>query len=64
MEKSKVIGIMLKHTDGDFEYYAPQISEEDQRKIFQILDKYGDDNPSTRGEEAEEAHENLMRLAY
>lgn len=49
MEKSTIIGIMLLHTDGDREYYEPNLSEEDITAIYKILDKYGDDNESTRG---------------
>lgn len=47
---SKVIGIMLQHSDGDMEYYEPSLTEEDIQAIFGILDKYGDDNVSIRGE--------------
>ena len=54
--QSVIAGIMLKHTDGDFEYYSPELTKEDQNAIFQILDKYGDDNPSLRGEDAEACH--------
>lgn len=49
-EKSKVIGIMLKHSDGDKEYYEPELSKEDIEAIFKILEKYGDDNDSVRGD--------------
>lgn len=49
MIESKIIGIMLQHTDGDFEYYEPGLSKEDQAAIYAILDKYGDDNESIRG---------------
>ena len=49
MEKSKIIGIMLLHTDGDNEYYTPDLSNEDRDAISKILEKYGDDNDSTRG---------------
>lgn len=48
-KKSIIIGIMLKHTDGDMEYYEPSLTDEDADAIFRILDKYGDDNPSVRG---------------
>lgn len=44
-----IIGIMLKHTDGDEEYYSPKFTEEDKEVIFKILEKYGDDNESMRG---------------
>lgn len=50
VEKSKVIGIMLQHSDGDKEYYEPELSKEDIEEIFKILDKYGDDNDSVRGD--------------
>ena len=40
---------MLQHADGDKEYYNPQLSGEDMQAIFNILDKYGDDNESLRG---------------
>lgn len=50
MKKSIVKGIMLQHTDGDLEYYEPEFSDEDMDAIFKILDKYGDDNWSIRGE--------------
>jgi hypothetical protein len=49
MDKSIIIGIMLLHTDGDKEYYTPALSEADQKKIYKILEKYGDDNESRRG---------------
>lgn len=49
-EKSKVIGIMLQHSDGDKEYYEPELSKEDIEAIFKILEKYGDDNDSVRGD--------------
>jgi len=49
MDKSKIIGFMLLHTDGDMEYYEPQLSNTDIDAIYQILDKYGDDNDSMRG---------------
>ena len=49
MEKSKIIGFMLLHTDGDKEYYTPELTEADQKKIYKILEKYGDDNESQRG---------------
>lgn len=50
VEKSKVIGIMLQHSDGDKEYYEPELSKEDIEAIFKILEKYGDDNDSVRGD--------------
>ena len=37
VEKSKVIGIMLQHSDGDKEYYEPELSKEDIEAIFKIL---------------------------
>lgn len=46
---SKIIGIMLKHDDGDKEYYEPQLTPDDMQKIYKILEKYGDDNESIRG---------------
>lgn len=46
---SRIRGIMLQHTDGDLEYYEPEFSDEDMDAIFKILDKYGDDNESIRG---------------
>lgn len=48
--KSMIKGIMLQHTDGDMEYYEPEFSEEDAAAIYMILEKYGDDNDSLRGE--------------
>lgn len=50
IEKSKVIGIMLQHSDGDKEYYEPELLKEDIEAIFKILEKYGDDNDSVRGD--------------
>ena len=47
---SKVIGIMLEHSDGDREYYEPNLTSEDVKAIFNILQKYGDDNESIRGD--------------
>ena len=49
MSKSKIIGIMLLHSDGDKEYYSPKLSEKDKNAIFKILEKYGDNNESCRG---------------
>lgn len=50
MDKSIIIGFMLKHTDGDKEYYEPPLTNKDQDTIYRILAKYGDDNDSIRGE--------------
>lgn len=47
---SKVIGVMLRHSDGDKEYCEQQFTEEDINAIYKILDKYGDNNDSKRGE--------------
>ena len=47
--ESQIIGIMLKHADGDREYYTPDFSADDTKTIFNILDKYGDNNESMRG---------------
>ena len=41
---------MLKHSDGDREYYEPKLSAEDVTAIYAILDKYGDNNESIRGD--------------
>ena len=49
MKKSHICGVMLKHTDGDREYYAPALTEADESKIYKVLEKYGDDNESSRG---------------
>lgn len=49
MKQSQIIGIMLQHTDGDLEYYEPELSKEDMTTIYKILEKYGDDNESIRG---------------
>ena len=49
MNKSKIIGFMLLHTDGDKEYYSPKLSHKDCDAIYKILEKYGDDNESYRG---------------
>ena len=49
MNRSQIIGFMLLHTDGDKEYYSPKLSEKDCNAIFKILEKYGDDNESCRG---------------
>lgn len=49
VSKSKVIGIMLQHTDGDKEYYEPNLTDDDIKAIYKILEKYGDDNDSLRG---------------
>ena len=48
--KSQIVGFMLRHSDGDSEYYEPALEPEDIAAIFRILDKYGDDNESIRGE--------------
>ena len=40
---------MLRHSDGDYEYYEPKLSQDDMYIIYKILDKYGDDNYSIRG---------------
>ena len=47
---SQIIGIMLKHTDNDREYYTPELSATDQKAIYKILEKYGDNNESIRGD--------------
>ena len=49
MNKSKIIGFMLLHTDGDKEYYSPKLSQKDCDAIYKIVEKYGDDNESYRG---------------
>ena len=49
MKQSQIIGIMLQHTDGDMEYYEPELSKEDMTAIYKILEKYGDNNESIRG---------------
>lgn len=49
-KRSKVIGLMLQHTDGDKEYYCPDFSSEDIAAIYKILEKYGDENESIRGD--------------
>ena len=41
---------MLQHTDGDKEYYCPDFSSEDIAAIYKILEKYGDENESIRGD--------------
>ena len=68
VEKSKVIGIMLQHSDGDKEYYEPELSKEDIETIFKILEKYGDDNDSVRGDlkviDQEENSEDFNILAH
>lgn len=46
---SQIIGIMLRHSDGDKEYYEPELTQEDMTAIYKILNKYGDDNESMRG---------------
>jgi len=48
-KQSQIIGVMLQHSDGDKEYYNPQLSRRDQLKIYEILEKYGDNNESLRG---------------
>ena len=66
MEKSIIYGVMLQHADGDKEFYTPKLSAADQSKIYKILDKYGDDNESQRGEletyDAEKVTEAARRL--
>ena len=68
VEKSKVIGIMLQHSDGDKEYYEPELSKEDIETIFKILEKYGDDNDYVRGDlkviDQEENSEDFNILAH
>ena len=49
MNRSKIIGFMLLHTDGDKEYYSPELSDKDMKAIYKILEKYGDSNESCRG---------------
>ena len=41
---------MLLHDDGDLEYYEPKLTTEDIDTIYRILDKYGDNNDSIRGD--------------
>lgn len=50
VEKSKVIGIMLQHSDGDKEYYEPELLKEDIEAIFKILEKYGMEVPCYQDE--------------
>lgn len=47
--QSIIKGIMLKHGDGDLEYYEPKLTDEDISAIYKILEKYGDSNDSVRG---------------
>ena len=56
---------MLIHCDGDKEYYSPKLTTEDQNAIFKILDKYGDNNDSIRGELAvhEVDNERIVKLS-
>ncbi|SDB14940.1 hypothetical protein [Eubacterium oxidoreducens] len=63
MEKTKLRGIMLEHSDGDFEYYCPKLTKEDEDALFKILGKYGDNNPSTRGDIPKYCHEIVSVLA-
>ena len=49
MNQSKIVGIMLLHADNDREYYEPELSQADMKAIYKILEKYGDDNESIRG---------------
>ena len=49
MNQSKIVGIMLLHTDNDREYYEPELSQADMKAIYKILEKYEDDNESIRG---------------
>ena len=63
MDRTIIKGIMLKHSDGDFEYYSPTLSEEDQNAIYKILNKYGDNNASCRGEVAEHCNDIMTLLA-
>ena len=49
-KESQIIGIMLQHTDGDKEYYTPELTKKDRAAIFSILEKYGDNNESKRGD--------------
>lgn len=39
VEKSKVIGIMLQHSDGDKEYYEPELLKEDIDSDFEHTSK-------------------------
>lgn len=50
MNKSHIVGIMIRHTDNDLEFYNPHLSKEDEDIIYDILDKYGDNHESKRGE--------------
>ena len=68
MEKSIIYGIMLQHTDGDKEFYKPAFTETDEKKIYNILEKYGDNNESARGDlsiidiDAEKLNETASRF--
>lgn len=50
MAQSIIKGFMLLHTDGDREYYEPDINEKEQERIYKILDKHGDNFDSKRGD--------------
>lgn len=47
--KSKIIGVMLLHTDGDKEYWEPGLQPEDMDAIFKILEKYDGKGEDIRG---------------
>lgn len=60
---SEIQGIMIQHSDGEYEYWPIQLEEEDNRAIYHILTKYGDNNPSLRSEIAENCHRMMADLS-
>lgn len=49
MEKSQIIGIMIKHTDGDMEYWQPPLSQKDMDVMYKVLEKYDGQGDDMRG---------------
>lgn len=52
-----VFGIVFQNDVDDYEFYAPELSVEDNNKIIAILNKYEDEGWSVRGSAKEIAEE-------
>lgn len=52
-----VFGIVFQNDVDDYEFYAPELSVEDNNKIIAILNKYENEGWSVRGSAKEIAEE-------
>lgn len=44
VDRSIILGVMLRHTDGDLQYWNVPLSYDDQERIFEILIGYDEEN--------------------